>query len=94
MQHITLTVEQTRLLASAVEPVEIRDADGTVVGYLSPPSRAHRSAFRPSTEAIQARLCKLAEALQRDGLEDTGAMALLARLRSAAAQGAAPEVQG
>jgi hypothetical protein len=36
MPYITLTAEQTKVLATALDPVEIRDVNGRVVAVVSP----------------------------------------------------------
>jgi hypothetical protein len=36
MSHIVLNAEQAKLVASALKPVQVRDAAGNVLGYIPP----------------------------------------------------------
>jgi hypothetical protein len=92
MPHITLTAEQARLIVGKPGEIEVRDPDGRLIGFLSwsdersliERAKRSRDSNQPHSPShvVQARLRKLAEAVERDGLDYDAAMELLKRLRA------------
>jgi hypothetical protein len=92
MSHIVLTEEQARIVTQSAGPIEVRDREGKIVGCL--PSAQEQAIIaeakrrlasdqpRYPAHVVESRLRKLAEAVERDGLDEAGALALLERLRA------------
>jgi hypothetical protein len=92
MSHITLTEEQARIVAQSPGPIEVRDPHGKLLASLPPPCeqeifaevkrRLASDQPRYPSHVVQARLRKIAEAVEREGLDEAGVLALLERLRA------------
>jgi hypothetical protein len=92
MSHITLTEEQSRIIEAAQDPVEVRDRSGNVVAHILDPRTAEhiakakrvRASNQPRYPAsqVEARLKLLGEIVERDGLNNEQAMALLKQMRA------------
>jgi hypothetical protein len=91
LSHITLTEDQARLIVGKPGEVEVRDPAGRLIGFLSwsdersVVERAKRTLAsnqrRSPSHVVQARLRKLAEAVERDGLDYEAAKEFMKRLR-------------
>jgi hypothetical protein len=92
MSHITLTEEQSQVIEQAQEVVEVRDRRGNVVAHIidartaehiakAKQNRASKQPRYPASQ-VQARLQALAEAVEREGLNEEQALALLKRMRA------------
>jgi hypothetical protein len=95
MQRITLTEEQSRILAESKDNVEVYDSTGQLVSFLKwfEPREAEVIAQHlrrrglpkepgiPSAQ-VQAHLRKLEEIRQREGMDETKMREILRRLRA------------
>jgi hypothetical protein len=93
MAHIVLTEEQTRILAQAQEPVELRDAHGQPVARIvrfSPEememiarARKNQAAGGPRVPSAQVRshLQRLEEIGQQEELTESRVLDILGRMR-------------
>jgi hypothetical protein len=92
MPHIVLTDEQARIVSSAVSAVELRDEKGTLLGRVPPPNEeeivarilARRGEARqcyPAAE-VEARLRRLQEIADADGMTEAKMWDLLNRMRA------------
>lgn len=92
MSHITLTEEQSQVIERSQGPVEVRDHRGHVIARIERDDEAAAIAEarrqlaipqpRYPAEQVEARLRALAEAVERDGLNEEQAMALLKQMQA------------
>jgi hypothetical protein len=94
MQHIILTEEQTRILQSRDQPIEIRTSDGRVLTVIKPLSQDEREAIEESkrrlakpgrripSEKVGALLARALEIDQTEGMTREKMDELLRRLRA------------
>lgn len=92
MPHITLTPEQARVWMSSNEAVEVRDETGNVLARMPTPSdlqilagilarRETNQEYYPSAD-VQARLARLSEIREREGMTLEKMHDLLRRMRA------------
>ncbi len=94
MPQITLTEEQSRIIAEATDPIEIRDVGGRLLTHLVPVSpevqeilerHRQRQGDRPRgipSEQVQAHLRRLAEIRERQGMDEGQMRELLRRMQA------------
>jgi hypothetical protein len=92
MSHITLTEEQSQLIERSQGPVEVRDHRGHIIAQIErydeaaliAEAKRRLASNQPRYPAaqVEARLRALAEAVERDGLNEEQAMALLKRMQA------------
>jgi hypothetical protein len=92
MPHIVLSEEQTDVVTRSTEPVEVRDSEGRVLACI--PAAGHGDEIaeakrrlasdqpRYTSQQVQSHLQALADAVEREGLDDNEARALLERLQT------------
>lgn len=92
MTQIVLTPDQARALQQATTVVELRDDAGQVLARIPPPSedqilerirrdKSERVACYPA-EQVEARLRKLEEIRQREGMDEAKMRELMRRMRA------------
>ncbi len=92
MTQIVLTADQVRVLQEATTVVELRDEAGRVLAHIPAPSeeqileriRRDKGAKVASfpAEQVEARLRRLEEIRQREGMDETKMHELLRRMRA------------
>jgi hypothetical protein len=92
MPHIVLSEEQLQVVFRSREAVEVRDSDGNVLAHIQPQvsqadieeikRRLASDQPRFTSQQVRAHFQALEEAINRDGLDEVQAMALLKRLQA------------
>jgi len=92
MPHIVLNEEQLRVIFQSGEVVEVRDPEGNVLAHIHPrlsqaeideiKRRLASNQRRFTSQQVRAHFQALEEAINRDGLDEAQAMALLKRLQA------------